>query len=216
MTADLYDAVTRIARYEAASRSWASIGIVTEVHTTAAFATDHSVTVELRDSQIVVPRVPIAVGALGFAATPTVGDAVMVVFADGDPHGGIVVGRLYNRDLAPPDHGDGQVVLQLPPGGSEIDVLADPATPELRVVVGGSTVEITGRTATITIGDAELKVDGNSPGSITVAAGDSMMTLGADGSISLEAAAKLELKAAEIAIEGSARVAISGGLVEVN
>ena len=216
MTTELFDAVSRIARHEAESRSWASLGVVTEVHTKAVFATDHSVSVELRDSKIVVPRVPVAVGALGFAATPAVGDLVMVVFADGDPHAGVVVGRVYNRDISPPDLGDGQVALQLPPGGTDINVLADPKTPELTIVVGEATVGITGRTATIAIGDAEIRVDGNSPAAVTVSAGDSSLSMGANGSISIEAATKLEIKAPEIKIEGSARVEISGGLVEVN
>ncbi len=217
MTDVLYDAVARIARHESESRTWASIGVVTEVHPSVLLANDHAVSVQLRDSQVVVPRLPIAVGSLGFAATPAVGDLVVVVFAEGDPHAGVVVGRLYHRDLAPPEHGDGQVVFQLPPGGGQdIDVLADPATPELTIKVGESTVRLTGRTATITIGDAELVVDGNAPETVSITAGDSTMQLDAGGNIALEATGKIELKAAEVSIEGSGKVAISGGIVEVN
>lgn len=217
MTDVLYDAVARIARHESERRTWASIGVVTEVHSSVAFANDHSVSVQLRDSQIVVPRLPIAVGALGLAVTPAVSDLVVVVFADGDPHAGVVVGRLYHRDLPPPEHSDGQVVFELPPGGSpDIEVLADPATPELTIKVGGSRVRISGQTATITIGDAELVVDGNSPGAVKVTAGESSIALDGGGNMSLEAAAKLEIKAAEVSIEGSAKVKISGGIVEVN
>lgn len=217
MTDVLYDAVARIARHESERRTWASIGVVTEVHSSVAFANDHSVSVQLRDSQIVVPRLPIAVGALGLAVTPAVSDLVVVVFADGDPHAGVVVGRLYHRDLPPPEHSEGQVVFELPPGGSpDIEVLADPATPELTIKVGGSRVRISGQTATITIGDAELVVDGNSPGAVKVTAGESSIALDGGGNMSLEAAAKLEIKAAEVSIEGSAKVKISGGIVEVN
>jgi phage baseplate assembly protein gpV len=213
----LYSAVARIARHEAESRSFAGIGVVTEVHNKVMLGNDHAVSVQLRDSGVVVPRVPIAVGALGFVATPAVGDLVVVVFAEGDPHAGIVVGRLYHRDLQPPDHDDGQLVLQLPAGGSpKVDVLADPATPELTLHVGDSTVEITGKKATITIGVAELVVDGNSPAAITVAAGDASLTMGSSGEITIEATAKLTLKAAEVVIEGSGKVGISGGVVEVN
>lgn len=214
----LLDAVARIARHEAESRSWAAIGTVTEVHTDVLLAADHAVTVELRDSKVVVPRVPVAVGVLGFAATPAVGDVVLVVFADGDPHAGVVAGRLHHRDLAPPEHADGQVVLQLPPGSAspDLDVLADPATPELTLRVGETTVAITGRTATITVGDAELVVDGRAPGEVAVTAGEASIVLGAGGDITLEAATSIALKAAEITIEGSGRVSVSGGVVEVN
>jgi phage baseplate assembly protein gpV len=214
----LYSAIARIARHESDARSFATIGVVTEVHRSVMLGNDHAVSVKLRDTGVVVPRLPVAVGALGFVATPAVDDLVIVVFADGDPHAGIVVGRLYHRDLEPPDHADGQLVLQLPPSASspDIDVLADPATPELTLHVGDSTVEITGKTATITIGDAELVVDGNSPAAISVTAGDAKLTMGANGEISVEATAKLTLKATEVLIEGSGRVAISGGVVEVN
>lgn len=214
----LFDAVSRIARHEADSRSWASIGVIDEVHRDLLVADDHAVSVKLRDSGVVVPRLPVAVGALGFAATPAVGDVVVVLFADGDPHAGIVVGRLYHRDLTPPPHDDGQLVLQLPPGSAspDIDLLADPATPELTLHVGNTTLEITGNSVTVTIGDTELVIDGGSPGSVALTAGEAKVLLGANGDIALEAANRLELKAAEIVIEGSGKVTVSGGVVEVN
>lgn len=218
MTDQLYDAVARIARHESDARAWAAIGTVTEVHSTVMVGQDHAVSVRMRDSHVVAPRLPIAVGALGYAATPAVGDLVVVVFADGDPHAGIVVGRLYHRNLPPPEHGDGQLVLQLPPGASrpDIDVLADPATPELTLKIGDTTVAITGKQATVTVGDAELVVDGNAPGAVSVTAGEASIKLGANGDMQLEAAHKLELKATEIVLDGSAKVSISGGVVEVN
>ncbi|WP_344251463.1 phage baseplate assembly protein V [Humibacillus xanthopallidus] len=195
-----------------------AVGIVTEVHSTVLAANDHSVSVRIRDTRVVVPRIPVAVGVLGFVAMPAVDDVVVVAFADGDPHAGVVVGRLYDRDLAPPEHGAGQLVLQLPAGASSpnIDVLADPATPELTLKVGDTTVEITGKSATITIGDAELVVDGNSPAAVTVRAGDASIELGANGNLKLEASNKLEIKASQITIEGSGKVTVSGGTVEVN
>lgn len=214
----LFDAVARIARHEAAHRSWAAAGVVTEVHTTVAGRNDHAVSVKLRDSGVLVPRVPVAVGALGLAVTPAVGDLVAVVFMDGDPHAGVVIGRLHHRDLEPPKHGDGQIVLALPPGGSSPDIsaLLDPATPELKVVVGDATVHVTGKVVTISIGDAKLEVDGNSPVKVTVAAGDAKATFDGNGNLTLEASQKLELKASEVHIDGSAKVTLSGGTVELN
>lgn len=218
MTDQLYDAVARIARHESEARAWAAVGTVTEVHSTVMLGPDHAVSVRLRDSHVVAPRLPVAVGALGFAATPAVGDLVVVVFADGDPHAGVVIGRLYHRDLTPPEHADGQLVLQLPPGANspDIDVLADPATPELTLKIGGTTVAITGQQATVTVGDAELVIDGHSPGAVRVTAGEASIELDANGNMQLEAAQKLQLKATEIVLEGSAKVSISGGLVEIN
>lgn len=218
MTDLLYEAVARVARHEADARSWAAVGKVTEVHRSVLQGDDHAVSVLLRDSGVVVPRLPVAVGALGFVATPAVDDIVVVVFAEGDPHAGVVVGSLYNRDLAPPEHADGQLVLRLPPASSSptVDVLVDPATPEVTLKIGDTTVEITGKKATITIGDAELVVDGNSPGALSITAGESSIKLGAGGDIAIEASNKLELKANQIVIEGTGKVKLSGGTVEVN
>lgn len=218
MSDQLYDAVARIARHETSARSWAAIGVVTEVHTGVLLGDDHAVTVELRDDRTVVPRLPIAVGALGFAATPTVDDLVVIVFAGGDRHAGVVVGRLYHRDLPPPPHDDGQLVLQLPPGSPspDIDVVADPNAPELVLKVGQSTVAVRGRTATITIGDAELVVDGDVPATVSVTAGDSSLVLDARGDIALESTKSIELKAPEIVLKADGKVSISGGIVEMN
>lgn len=216
MTDLLYDAVARIARHEADARSWCTLAVVTEVHTTVNGSPDHAVTVRLRDTQVVVPHVPLAVGALGFVATPAVGDLVVVAFADGDPHAGVVVGRLYHRDLTPPEHGDGKVVVQLPPGSDDIDLQVDPGAPQITLSTGDALVELTKDTAKVTIGDAEVNVDGASPGTVTVKVSDSSLTIGGNGEVSLEAASRLTLKAPEIVIDGSGKVTVSGGVVEVN
>lgn len=216
MTDLLYDAVARIARHEADARSWVTIGSVTDVHTTAAGTPDHSVSVKLRDSGVVVPHLPVAVGALGFVATPAVDDLVVVAFADGDPHAGVVVGRLYHRDLAPPENADGKVVLQLPPGDTKVDLQIEAATPQITLTVGDVQVEIAQDSAKVTIGDCELVVDGASPGTLTAKAKDSTLTLGGNGEVTLEASSKLTLKAPEIVIDGSGKVKVSGGVVEVN
>lgn len=214
----LYDAVARIARHEAEARTSAALAVVTEVHTTVSGSPDHAVSLRLRDSGVDVPRVPVAVGALGFAATAKTGDLVVVVFSGGDLHAGVVVGRLYHRDLQPPEHGDGQLVLQLPPGetSADIDLLADPATPEVTLKVGTTEIEVTGKTAKITIGDAEMLVDGNSPEAVTVKAGDASLTLSSGGDIELKASKTLTIKANDVKIDGQGSVKISGGTVDVN
>jgi phage baseplate assembly protein gpV len=214
----LYDAVARIARHEADARSWVSIGTVTEAHTSVAGGPDHAVSVELRDTGVVVPRLPVAVGALGFVAIPAVGDLVVVAFADGDPHAGIVVGCLYHRDLRPPEHGAGTLVLALPPGSDDpaIDLQVDPAAPVVTLTVGDTVIKIGTDRASLTIGDCELVVDGASPGSVTVKASDSVLTLGGNGEVSIEASAKLTLSAPEIVIDGSSKVKVSGAVVEMN
>lgn len=161
--------------------------------------------------------VPVAVGALGAVTTLAVDDLVLVVFAEGDLHAPVVAGRLYHSQLAPPEHAEGQIVLALPPGAASPDITAklDPATPELVLTVGDATVEVTGRTARVTIGDAELVIDGSGPAAVTVTTGQSSIELaGAD--VTIEATGTLTLKGNQIEIKGGAAVAISGPTVDVN
>lgn len=214
----LFDAVTRIARHEAQARPIAAMAVVTEVHSQSLTGPDYSVTVQLRDSGVLVPRVPVATGSLGLVATLAPDDLVLVAFADGDVHAGVVVGRLHHRDLAPPEHGPGQLVLQLPPGESSptVDLTVDPADPVVELTVGSTQIRIEGKTVGITIGDAELVVDGNSPGAVTLKAGDAKASFSGNGELTLEAAQKLVLKGNQVEIEGSAGVKISGAKVDLN
>ena len=218
MSGRLYDAVARVARHEAQARATASIGVVTDVHKSALGA-DHAVDVELRDRGLVLPRVPIAVGALGFVATPAVGDLVVVVFADGDMHAPVVVGRLYSSDLPPPEHGDGQAVLHLPPGDASaaLQAVIDGTAPSLELQVGGDTrVRIGDGEISLTSGDAEVRIDAGGAEEVKVRVGDASMTISARGDVTLEAANKLSIEATEIELKGSAGVKINGALVEIN
>jgi uncharacterized protein involved in type VI secretion and phage assembly len=86
-----------------------------------------------RDTGILLPRVPIAVDAAGFAALPAVSDLVVVLFVNGDINSGVVVGRLYSPDMEPPENADGQIVLRLPPGQSE---------PKINLEIKGDTPSI--------------------------------------------------------------------------
>lgn len=218
MSEILFDAVTRIARHEAEARPIAALAVVTEVHTQALMGADDSVTVELRDSGVLVPRVPVATGCLGLVATLAPDDLVLVVFADGDVHAGVVVGRLHHRDLPPPEHSAGQVVLQLPPGESSpsVDLKVDPADPVITLTVGSTEIRIEEKKVSVTIGDAELVVDGSSPGELSLTAGEATATFKGNGELSLEASQKLLLKGNQVEIKGDAGVKISGAKVDLN
>jgi phage baseplate assembly protein gpV len=218
MSSALFDSVARIARHEASARPVASLGRVADVFTSSGAPSDHAVSVELRDSGLVLPRVPIAVGALGFAATPAVGDLVLVVFAEGDYHAPVVVGRLYHAGHTPPDHAADEVVLRLPPNASPtLEVVANGAVPELTIQLGVDTVvKVTDGAAEITAGDAKATIESAGGGRVEIAAGDATVTMQGNGNISLKAGNKLTLDASQIEISGSARVAISGGQVEIN
>ena len=219
MTNHLYDAVARVARHEAAARPAAAVGEVTDVHTRAGPAPDHAVTVKLRDRGLVLPKIPIAVGALGLAVTPAVGDLVLVVFAEGDLNAPVVVGRLYNTDLDPPEHADGQIVLALPPGSASpaLKTVVDGAAPSFELAVGSRTmVKVTDGVVEVTAGDATVTVDATGPGEVKVVAGQASVTLAGKGDVTVEAANALTLKATTIEIKASASVTITGAKVDIN
>lgn len=219
MTAALFDSVTRIARHEAAARSIAAIGQVVDVFDGTGTPPDHAVTVQLRETGLLLPQVPIAVGVLGQAATPQAGDLVVVVFADGDVNAPVVIGRLYHADLAPPQHGDGDIVLALPPGADtpSFHAVLRGGDPKLTVTVG-SDVELAVDDAKLHVkaGDAEATVDSAGGGRIELKIGDASLTLTGRGDIALKTTGKLSLQGTDVEIKGQSSVTISGPQVKVN
>ena len=139
MSSVLFDSISRIARHEANARAVAGIGRVVDVFTAGDGQKDHAVSVEMRASGLVLPRVPIAVGVMGFAAIPTLDDLVVVVFANGDFNAPVVVGRLYHPDLDPPAHANDEIVLRLPAGEAEpkLNLTITSETPTFQLTLPG-------------------------------------------------------------------------------
>ena len=215
----LFSSISRIARHEASARPIASVGKVTGIHPNEAAPADHAVSVQLRDSGIILNRVPIAVGAMGFAAMPAVDDLVVVVFLEGDYHSPVVVGRLYHPDQEPPKHKDGQMVLRLPSGAStpdlECEITGDP--PAIKLTLPGDVlIEVVKEKITLGVGEIKATLDGAGGGRMELAAGSSKIVMKKDGDVTVKAAGKLKLEATEIEIAGQAKVKVSGGLVEMN
>jgi len=221
------DTIRQIARYEAAQRAGLSLGVVKSVHG-ANGQKAHACTVELRDSGLVLPQTPIAVNLIGSVALPREGDLVVVAFAEGDPHGAVVLGRLYNENVAPPEHGPGEVVTVLP--GDETDsqkrLELRVQTPgdgsrSMRLTLDGSVkVELTINDEGVRLQSQDVSLDlkqtGGGDGKATLKSGDATVTLEQKGELKIEAANKITLKANEIEINGAAGVKISGATVDLN
>ncbi|OEO32850.1 hypothetical protein VW23_009490 [Devosia insulae DS-56] len=221
---ELVQSLRRIARYEAMQNNPACLGVVTSVQ---GGTDDHSCTVELRESGVVLPNVPIAVPFMGFAALPAQGDLVIVQFLGGDLHAPVVVGRLYNQKLKPPDNEPGVVVTQLPPDAEpdrrmELRVKTPgDGSRELTLVLDGEVrVAITVMNEGIRLETGALKVDlqqtGASDGVITVSAGDAKLTMKQAGDVSIETPGKLTLKASSVEISGDTAVKIAGQMIDLN
>jgi phage baseplate assembly protein gpV len=216
----LFDSVSRIARHEAASRPTACAGEVTSIFPNDVGSPDHAVSVKLRESGLVLPRVPVAVGAMGFAAIPAVGDLVVVAFLEGDFHSPVVVGRLYHPDQNPPKHAGGELVLRLPSGASDPDlnceVKSDPVS-LLLTLPGDVKIQVEKDTITLVVGEVSVKIEAAGGGRLTAEAGGSSITMKKDGDISVSSQANLKLEAASnVEINGQGKVKITGSLVEIN
>ncbi len=219
MSAALFDSVARIARHEATARPAISVGVVVDTFDGTGVPPDHAVSVELRATGLVLPRVPIAVGVLGSAAIPAAGDLVVVAFADGDHHEPVVVGRLYHDDLPPPEHGDDEVVLHLPPGDSSPGVQATirASQPQVEVQVGGDVaVEVTGDTVRVTAGDATAVLEAGGGGRAELSVGEAVLAISGRGDIEISTSGTFTVKATEIDLQGSASATIAAPQVKVN
>lgn len=203
---DLYDTITRIVRQELQSQRAAEIAVVQEIHPHASDgSTDNqSCTVVLRDSRIVLKRVPVASSRLGVAAIPDIGDVVLLQFVGGDINAPVIVGSLYNENSRPPVNEEGQFVLHLPQGsgaGSGVHLVADSAN--------GTSVKLNlGSAVALTLQDDDpvvsLEVDGGGAtllierdGSITIESQTNIVMKGG-GNVDIEAAGQLNLKGATI------------------
>jgi uncharacterized protein involved in type VI secretion and phage assembly len=221
MSAILYESVARIARHEVGARATAGIGRVADVFPApeGSATPDHAVTVEMRDSGLVLPRVPVAVGVMGAAAIPAVDDLVVVLFLHGDYHAPVIVGRIYSSDQAPPQHKAGEIVLRLPAASSQpklnLEVLGD--EPLARLALSDDvTLEVTDQKVLVQVGDMQLSLQSAGGGRVELTAGGSTITMKKDGDIKISAAGKLTLEGTEVTVSGSAKVKISGPQVEVN
>jgi phage baseplate assembly protein gpV len=224
----LAEAVGVLARHEVARLRVCELGVVTSVFPNAGADRDHACAVKLRDTGLVLPRVPVAVGITGAASLPAVGDLVAVVFVGGDLHAPLIVGRLYHDALEPPEHAQDETVLRLPAGetdpASRVDVVvAAPSASERRlelVIDGSATVEVrlTPGEIALTAGDAEVRLrqPGGSAGAAIVRVGESEVVIDGQGDVSVSAAGTLTLKATNVKIEGQVSVKITGQTVDVN
>jgi uncharacterized protein involved in type VI secretion and phage assembly len=224
---EIVDSIRTIARAEL-SQQWApALGVVSSVHTGNG-SPEHSCSVELRESGIVLPHVPIAVGTIGIAAPPVEGDLVLVAFAGGRLEAPVVVGRLYDENVSPPNNSPGQVVGWLPHAETDstkrVEVslsVPDDGSRTLTIGLDGDpavTVTVTDGQVSLTAGEASIKLSqsSSSDGTVEVAAGDAKVTLKQSGDVSIEASGTLKLSGNQIEIAGQSEVKVTGQAINLN
>jgi uncharacterized protein involved in type VI secretion and phage assembly len=219
--------VRNIARHELARHANAALGVVQSVHGRNG-DTFHACTVELRESGLVLPKVPLATGLLGLAALPEQGDLVVVLFLGGDLHAPVVLGRLYNEQVKPPVHGPGEVVVSLPANEEADDkrlqfTLKTPGdgTRALKLVLDGNVkveLEISDQEIRLQTQDAKLslKQTSGSDGRAELDVAGSSIVVDQSGDVTVTAKGKLLLKGKEVEVSGDTTIKIAGQTIELN
>ena len=73
---------------------------------------NYEASVQLKHEDLELRRVPIAVGHMGIAAPPKVGDLVLVQFVNGDLNQPVITGRFYHDGERPPLHHEGEILFE--------------------------------------------------------------------------------------------------------
>ena len=203
----LYETVRAIVRDQLATVRTAELGVVQDQHPHASEGdTDnYACTVTLRDSGIVLKKVPVATNQIGAASIPNVGDLVLVQFVGGDIHAPVITGRLYNDQDRPPPNEDGRSVLHLPLGAGD----ADAVHVELR---SGDT-----RAVTIALGSGlTVSLRDDDPSVEVAVGGSTVLKIGQDGSVTVQGGPKVEIKGSDITIQADGQLTLKGSTVAIN
>lgn len=170
--------------------------------------------VRLKNSGLLLRRVPTATGHIGTAAVPNVGDLVLLTFDKGDVNQGIIIGRLYNDKDRPPLNNPDEVIFRLPLAEADDKTIKgairniqsnSPPREMIFEMPPKIVVRVTDGTVRATAGKTEMKLDqpDGSGGTVTVFAGRTKITMDQDGDVQIEAAGAMSLKAArDLTLEG--------------
>ncbi|MDX2478079.1 MAG: phage baseplate assembly protein V [Gammaproteobacteria bacterium] len=215
MSGDLYNTIRHMIQEELRQIRTAELGVVQEQHSHASDSDDdnYACTVALRNSDIVLPKVPVATQRIGIASIPNINDLVLVQFINGDINAPVITGCFYNDEDRPPVNDDQQWVAQLPLGASESDAL------QVSMQTGEQ------REISLQLGDA-LKVeckDDDPVLTIEVDGGKATIQIDRDGAITMESQSNIQIKSndfsikgSSIAIEADGELTLKGSVVNIN
>lgn len=213
MTA-LLSTLRTLIRAELARTRAPALGTVTQVYprTGDGAKDNHQVDIKLIDSEVELPRVPVAVQRLGWSALPEVDDLVVVVFVGGDLNAPIVVGSVYDDQAHPPVAQDHEVVY-MPPGDEDSSVR------RLHLELSnGSKLTVDDDKLTIELGDTSIVV--NRDGDLTIKAkgkihleSESDIELVAGGDLKLEAQGSATAKGTSVTVEGQSATKVKGAQI---
>ncbi len=110
----IIEVIQNVVRQEIARRRGSLLGVVTTVlpHEAEDDENNYEVNVRLKHEDLELRKVPLAVGHVGIAAPPRVGDLVLLHFVNGDLNQPVVGGRFYHADERPPLHQEDEVLFE--------------------------------------------------------------------------------------------------------
>ena len=182
MSSDVLPDLRRLIREEVQGLRAAELAVVQaqHPHDSDGDSDNYAVTVRLRDTGIVLGKVPVATSRLGAVAIPPVGALVLVQFIGGDVNAPVITGTFYTDEDRPPVNDDGQVIWNLPADASPDDALrlevssADKKSVVLKLA-SAVTVELKDDDPAVNIdvgGNAQVTID--SDGTVTITSAQSL------------------------------------------
>lgn len=208
--------IQEIVRHEMRQVRVAELGLVEAVYPHSASGDDdnYGCDVRLKNSGLLLKRVPAATPHIGTTAIPNVGDLVLLAFDQGDVNQPIVIGRLYNDGDRPPLNNTNEIIFRLPLAQADEKTIKaairnlpgqDPPREILVEMTPKITLRITDGTVRAVAGKTEMKLDqpGGTGGTVTVLAGRTKITMNQDGDLAVEAGGDISLKATgDVTMEG--------------
>lgn len=224
--------IQEIVRQEMRRVRVAELGLVEAIfpHSNGDDNDNYACDVRLKNSGLLLKRVPLITGHIGTAAIPNVGDLVLLAFDKGDINQPIIVGRLYNEKERPPLNNKDEIIFRLPLAEADDKTIKgairnlQSKSPPREIIFEMPpkiTVRITDGTVRATAGKTEMKLDqpNSSGGTVTVVAGRTKITMDQDGDVVVEAAGAMTLKATRdltlqgqnVSIKGQIKTSIEAG-----
>ena len=116
MMSSMVTVIQKIVRQELRGHRVADLGVVDAIypHSTDDDLENYGCDVRLKDSGLLLRRVPITTGHIGTVAVPNVGDLVLLTYDQGEANQPIIIGRLYNDEDRPPQNRANELIFRLP------------------------------------------------------------------------------------------------------
>jgi len=215
MNAPIFAGIRRIVREELRALRTAEFAVVQEIHPHAEAGDDdnYACTVRLRDTGLVLARVPVATGRKGLAAIPDVGDLVLVQFVGGEANAPVITGSLYNDADRPPLNAEGEVVLVLPSDAAEGEGV------QMKLAPAGES------SATLTLGSS-LKIalkDDDPVVEVDVGDGSATLKIDSDGTLTITSSRAIKIEGGEIGLKGTmikaeadGEITLKGAVINLN